>query len=243
MVKSKSLERRVAVQSGKGGKDLDALIQKVIDKETPPPPVVLKPWEARLERMKGFAKKISRTCIEFAEEIQAAIEADDHAHYGFASPDDYFHEKLGLAWGSVRKYLAPLRAIKALPESEREAATEALSEIGVSKAAAIAPAIERKPESLAAWIELAKNANKDVVQAKVSEALDHKPRGSAVANDPGVATLEFMIRRLPPEIQDSFRDAFWAWVRFHEMPSAYVGLCNLEILMRTDVMQGKGEPV
>lgn len=227
----------------KGKKTLDQVIAQVVEKDATPTLLNLKPWEARLERMKGFAKKISRSCIEFAHEIQQAIDGNDHAHFGYAGPDDYFHDKLGLAWGSVRKYLAPLRAINALPEAQREEATEKLAGIGISKAAAISPAIERAPETIDAWIELAKNANKDTVQAKVSDALGHKPRGAAVANDPGVSTLEFIIRRLPSEMQDSFRDAFWAWVRFHNMPSAYVGICNLEILMRTDVMSGKGEQV
>lgn len=225
----------------KGKKTLDDVIEAVVVKDATPTLLNLKPWEARLERMKGFAKKISRSVMDFAQEIQEAIDADDHAHFGYAGPDDYFQDKLGLAWGSVRKYLAPLRAIKALPEAQREQAKEALAEVGISKAAAISPAIERAPESFAAWIELAKSANKDAVQAKVSDALGHKPRGAAVANDPGVSTLEFIIRRLPSEMQDSFRDAFWEWVRFHNMPSAYVGICNLEILMRTDVMNGKGE--
>jgi len=91
--------------------------------------------------------------------------------------ETYFREILGLAsWRTAYKRLAIGRMLLSFGEPERAVLRSAIAEVGLAKAAVIAPAIERFGE-WKAWLQLALQCSAAVLQARVSEALEALPRG------------------------------------------------------------------
>ena len=91
--------------------------------------------------------------------------------------ETYFRDVLGLAsWRTAYKRLAIGRMLLSFGEPERAVLRYAIAEIGLAKAAVIAPAIERFGE-WKAWLQVALQCSAALLQARVSEALDALPRG------------------------------------------------------------------
>ena len=95
----------------------------------------------------------------------------------YDSEETYFREVLGLAsWRTAYKRLAIGRMLLSFGEPERAVLRAAIADVGLAKAAVVAPAIERfgawKP-----WLELATQCSSEVLQVRVSEALESLPRG------------------------------------------------------------------
>src|SRR5437667_104366 len=91
--------------------------------------------------------------------------------------ETYFRDVLGLAsWRTAYKRLAIGRMLLSFGEPERAVLRSAIAEIGLAKAAVIAPAIERFGE-WKAWLQVALQCSAALLQARVSEALDALPRG------------------------------------------------------------------
>jgi hypothetical protein len=91
--------------------------------------------------------------------------------------ETYFREVLGLAsWRTAYKRLAIGRMLLSFGELERPVLRAAIAEVGLAKAAVVAPAIERFREPKA-WLQLALQCSTAMLQARVSEALEALPRG------------------------------------------------------------------
>ena len=91
--------------------------------------------------------------------------------------ETYFRDVLGLAsWRTAYKRLAIGRMLLSFGEPERAVLRSAIAEIGLAKAAVIAPAIERFGE-WKTWLQLALQCSAAILQARVSEAVDALPRG------------------------------------------------------------------
>ncbi len=91
--------------------------------------------------------------------------------------ETYFREVLGLAsWRTAYKRLAIGRVLLSFEEPERRVLRAAIAEVGLAKAAVVAPAIERLGE-WKTWLQLALQCSTAVLQARVSEALEALPRG------------------------------------------------------------------
>jgi hypothetical protein len=91
--------------------------------------------------------------------------------------ETYFRDVLGLAsWRTAYKRLAIGRMLLSFDEPERAVLRYAIAEIGLAKAAVIAPAIERFGD-WKAWLQFALQCSAAILQARVSAALDALPRG------------------------------------------------------------------
>src|SRR5216683_7375493 len=95
----------------------------------------------------------------------------------YESEETYFRDVLGLAsWRTAYKRLAIGRMLLSFEEPERPVLRAAIAEVGLAKAAVVAPAIERFRE-WKTWLQLALQCSMAVLQARVSEALEALPRG------------------------------------------------------------------
>src|SRR5207302_2640675 len=91
--------------------------------------------------------------------------------------ETYFREVLGLAsWRTAYKRLAIGRMLQSFGEPERAVLRAAIADVGLAKAAVVAPAIERFG-AWKTWLELATQCSSEVLQVRVSEALESLPRG------------------------------------------------------------------
>ena len=91
--------------------------------------------------------------------------------------ETYFRDVLGLAsWRTAYKRLSIGRMLLSFGEPERLVLRAAIAEVGLAKAAVVAPAIERFGE-WKTWLQLALQCSTAILQARVSEALEALPRG------------------------------------------------------------------
>jgi len=92
--------------------------------------------------------------------------------------ETYFREVLGLAsWRTAYKRLAIGRMLRNFGEPERVVLRASIAEVGLAKAAVIAPVIERFGDEWKMWLQLALQCSTVVLQARVSQALEALPRG------------------------------------------------------------------
>jgi hypothetical protein len=95
----------------------------------------------------------------------------------YESEESYFRDVLGLtSWRTAYKRLAIGRMVTSFEEAERAAVRTAIAQVGVAKAAAVVPAIERLGQ-WSRWLQLARELSLVVLQAQVSAALQSAPRG------------------------------------------------------------------
>ena len=111
--------------------------------------------------------------------------------------ETYFREVLGLAsWRTAYKRLAIGRMLLSFEEPERVVLRASIAEVGLAKAAVIAPAIERFGDQWKTWLQLALQCSTAVLQARVSEALAALPRGRE-ASPPGERFRRAVFEAMP----------------------------------------------
>lgn len=120
----------------------------------------------------------------------------DEAGAAFLSPEAYFESVLGLgSWRSIYRYVVAGRLIASVPELEREAVRAAIAQVGVSKAAIVAPAIEARPDERAAWLERAGRETVAELQRHVTDVVTGATRGSGAA--PGERFKAYIVAAMP----------------------------------------------
>jgi len=117
---------------------------------------------------------------EFAWEVHAhgywsQVRNSDGTVY--ATEEAYFRDVLGVAsWRTAYKRLAVGRVLMTFAEPERALLRAGISGVGLAKATVVAPAIERL-RHWQTWLQCAHEMPINLLQVKVSEALDALPRG------------------------------------------------------------------
>jgi len=133
--------------------------------------------------------------------------------------ETYFRDVLGLAsWRTAYKRLAIGRMLLSFGEPERAVLRSAITQIGLAKAAVIAPAIERFGE-WNAWLQLALRSSAAILQVRVSEALDALPRGRE-PSPPGDRFRRAVLAAMPDI------EAMELVERFFEIGTKVVGSVN-----------------
>jgi len=117
---------------------------------------------------------------EFAWEVHAhgywsQVRNSDGTVY--ATEEAYFRDVLGVAsWRTAYKRLAVGRVLMTFAEAERALLRVGIARVGLAKATVVAPAIERLRD-WRTWLQCAHEMPINLLQVKVSEALDALPRG------------------------------------------------------------------
>lgn len=120
--------------------------------------------------------------VELCREV---IDGAYHERFNFPTAEAYLEDRTGWSYGTIRKRLRTLDGLRALPAQNQDAARKALASIGATKAAIVAPAIQKDPDGFDNWIEHAKLEPAPKLQERVSRALGHRARGPAAATEPG----------------------------------------------------------
>lgn len=184
---SKSLQRRQAVQAGH---KIDQPRHEVVDL-----------------MLRQHAQRLALQYLDFCELAEECISGKFYERFGFVDAEPYFQERIGVSYRTLRRRMAILEALHRLPPDTQPRARLALAEIGVSKASILAPVLGRPDEDWEKWVEFAKAATEDAVQAAVSDLTEAKRRGSAPADD-WSRFYKFVLAQVPPERRSQVEQVF-----------------------------------
>jgi len=160
------------------------------------------------------AREIEVDFLRFCD-LAAELIADGHyTCFGYADPADYFEQRLGISYRSLRRRLTVVEALASLPEAVQDEAREALAELGSHKAAVLAPMLKAKPETWRAWVQRAAESTVEAIQERVSQALGLRPRGKPDA--PGERWYRRLLHDVPPDAREEVEAVFAAGARLAE---------------------------
>lgn len=163
------------------------------------------------------AQRIATDFLAFAEDALEFIEIKGYERFGFLSEADYFTVRVGISYRSLRRWLSVAEALRALPDAERASARGQIEAVGGHKAAILAPLIGAEP--LSEWVEKAQALSEDQLQAQVSRALGHKPRGEIT--EPGERFERYVLNLMPDAEARTLAERFFrVGKRVTENPNA-----------------------
>ena len=172
--------------------------------EVPP----IEPWIAGDLKMRQLAQRIETEYLEFCALAQTAMAENWHLKFGFVDASDYFEQRVGLSYRTLRRRLTILESIQRLPEAEQTEAKKILTEIGPKKAAAIAPMLGKPDLDWRAAADFAKGVNESAVQSMVSEKLGHPHRGLPASQHPGARFYAYILNLVPPDERERTQFVF-----------------------------------
>lgn len=172
--------------------------------EVPP----LEPWIAGDIKLRQLAQRIETDYLDFCAVAQTAMAENWHLKFGFVDASDYFEQRVGLSYRTLRRRLTILESIQRLPEAEQPEAKKILTEIGPKKAAAIAPMLGKPDLDWRAAADFAKGVNESAVQSMVSEKLGHPHRGLPASQHPGARFYDYLLNIVPPDERERTKFVF-----------------------------------
>lgn len=145
--------------------------------------------------------------LEFAELAHEAVEMQVWTRFGYVDAEEYFKERIGISYRTLRRWLSIHEGLLKLSSGELQGAKAALLEIGAHKAAVLAPILGRPNEDWRKWIQDATVMTEEALQEAVSEATGARPRGLPNA-PPGDKFLGFILNHVPPECREEVETVF-----------------------------------
>ena len=172
------------------------------------PPPALEPWVEGDLKLRQLAKRIETDYLAFCDLAKEAMEQGWHTRFGYVDPGDYFEERIGLSWRTLRRRFTILEAIARLPQAEQAEARSTMVELGSHKAAALAPLVREDGADWRKAAEFAKTATEEAVQSMVSEKLGRPHRGLPASQHPGERFMTWLLNVVPPETHDQVEFVF-----------------------------------
>lgn len=127
---------------------------------------------------------------------------------GYADGPQYFEDRIGIAYRTAQRAVAIWEAHLALPEGDqRIAARSALEQIGVHRAAIIAPAIKEQPTEWQKWTETARTHSQEALQEQVTNARGIPSKSSRHSDD---RMYHAFLNQVPPDAREEFEEIFRA---------------------------------
>lgn len=156
------------------------------------------------------ATRLEHDFLTFCELAQEAMDGAYHTRFGFADFPAYCTDRLGFEYRTLRKRLAAVEALRALPAGEQNRARSTLAAVGATKASILAPALRRDPAGWADWCQKAAQEPAEALQARVSRALGLRPRGpvAMVSTQKGEGWYRAVLAGLPDDLQEQTQRAF-----------------------------------
>ncbi len=164
------------------------------------PPV--EPWVEGDLKLRQLANRIETDYLEFCELARHVQKEGWHTRFGYVDIGDYFEERIGLSYRTLRRRFAVLEAIEKLPPAEQAEARATMVELGSHKAAALAPMLGQEGTDWREASDFARRATEDAVQNMVSEKLGRPHRGLPASQHPGDRFLGYLLNVVPPEEHD-----------------------------------------
>ena len=179
--------------------------------------------------LRELVTRMTQMQFEFTALAQETLTDRLYVRHHYQDPDEYFEQRIGFSWRSLRRRLAIEEAFHRLEGAERADCRTALSGLGVHRAAILAPAIGKPKQDWREWVKIAQKLDEDALQTRVSEALGAKTRGKPakkgqssgsdgnVAHDGaadlppiGKRWLDYTLSVLPEDARPEVEDVFGA---------------------------------
>ena len=129
------------------------------------------------QELRRRTRQIETDVLDMMELANEVIEKHHYATFGYNNPARYFEERLGIAYRTVRKYLAVLAALGRVHKKDRDEARHAVAALGVARASTVAPLIQQEPGQWADIVKQAREQKREELQKTVSSRLGSKRRG------------------------------------------------------------------
>jgi hypothetical protein len=196
----------------------------------------LRPYETRDLRLRQGAKFLAVEALAWARVAREAIESEDYLRFGFENVRDYFDQRVGVAYRTAAKYIAVVNALDALPPAVQPRAQTAIAEIGIHRAAVLAPVLTAK--TWERWVAQAAISREAALQEAVSASLGREQRGG-LPDNPGERAYRHLLHYLPDEERDRFDRVFRAAMKVAETDNPVrVWLLMIGLLEADLVAQG-----
>ena len=187
-------------------RDLGELVRQAAADLAPRPEAGIIPpleaHEATLLRLQQIWRKVNESHMEAAEATWGAYQEKLWERFGFVDPAQFFEDRIGVSFRHVQRVLSIWRAYLAVPEHDMAEARAALTEIGVHKAAIIAPklvetAAENHPDGLVEWRKLVADAKTHTIQALQDKISTERGIARKTPDKEADRTLAFLRSRCP----------------------------------------------
>lgn len=166
------------------------------------------PDHARLDTiLVQSARNLFSEWLRFARAAQDFLDGGYWVHYRVQTPEAYFETRCGISFRTVSRWLAVAKGLGRLPKPEQGEAETALVGLGSHKAGVLAPVLGREGQDWKAWVIIAREKAEPDLQARVSVALGHRPRGATTGAPDDVQIGEtWYARLLAPPLPDTLRE-------------------------------------
>ena len=195
-------------------KNLDDLIRQTaqdeVAKNTIIPP--LTPDEALEIKAQEVTQRMNQTTMQAAEIYYQIYTEKLWERRGFADMQDYFNDRIGIAYRTAMRAIQIWEAHLAIPEETRADARRALEQIGVHRAAIIAPAIKESPLTWTEWTKAAAEISQEALQEKVSKTRGLPPKQGT----DGDRLYNTFVSRLDKDEREEFEQTYKALSRITE---------------------------
>jgi hypothetical protein len=185
-------------------KPKDLVIRQAESVVTIPP---LDPFETLQRELQQVTRQMTSCYLEAAEKYYEGYIKKIWEHFGYQDPDDYFEERIGVAYRTYMQSVLVWSAHLAITEGERPDARLALEGVGIYKAAVIAPVIKERPLEWAEWTKAAKDLNREALQEKVSKARGLPPAHSKKSED---RLYQTFVGRMDKDEREEFEETYRA---------------------------------
>lgn len=185
-------------------------------------------------KLRALAGQMSQLMFEFMDAAGAVIKEKLYVAMHYQTVEEYFEQRIGFSWRSLRRRLAIQEAMLKLDDDEQADARKALIEVGIHRAAILAPVIGKPGENWRDWTRLAKRLDEDALQERVSKATGAKRRGAAAHARDGAHVrssdekwLEDTLKLIPEDARHEVAEVFAAGKAAHDRGSFVTVLLDM----------------
>ncbi len=167
--------------------------------------------------LQALAGKMTQLMFEFMDLAGEVIKDKLYVRLHYQDPDEYFEQRIGFSWRSLRRRLAVQEAVARVDEGERADLRKALIGLGIHRAAILAPLLGKAGHDWREWVKRAKRLDEDALQEQVTKAVGARARGRAAHDRDGARVratdekwLDDTLALLPEDARAEVTDVFEA---------------------------------
>jgi hypothetical protein len=181
------MDQEKAINVRKPRKDLADAIRQVQEAGAAKAVVIppLSPHEALQWRGQQVTQDMNKSHLVAAEVYYEIFQQKLWEYFGYAAAPQYFEAVIGISYRSAQQAISIWEAHLAIPEAARADARQALEEMGVYRAAVIAPVLKEQPLQWTEWTSAGadKGLSREALQEKVSKTRGLPPKHSEKHGD------------------------------------------------------------
>ena len=167
--------------------------------------------------LRDLSGRMTQLMFEFMDLTAEVLRDKLYVRMHYQDADEYFEQRVGFSWRSLRRRLTVREAVERVDADERADLRQALIGVGIHRAAILAPLLGKPGQDWREWVKRAKRLDEDALQEQVTKALGAKARGRAAHDRDGAHVrgtdetwLEGTLKLLPEDAREEVEEVFEA---------------------------------